>query len=120
MNLQVESISRTGYYLDYYEKNALKVTINVLNSLYKNGIFIQAESRPFTSKDFKDIAEQLNEIVSYQGTKSQSKTDNKIFCPTYETKPNVRISFDEYEYEEEEEEEEDEEYEEDWFVEMGV
>lgn len=109
MNLQVESVSRTGYYLDYYEKNALKVTINVLNSLYKNNIFIEAESRPFVSKDFKDIAEQLNEIISYQGTKSQSETNNKIFCPTYETKPNVRISFDEYE----EEEEEEEEYEED-------
>lgn len=107
MNLHVESISRTGYYLDYYEKNALKVTINILNSLYENGIFIEAESRPFTSKDFKDIAEQLNEIISYQGTKSQSETDNKIFRPTYETKPNVRISFDEYEEEEEEEEDEE-------------
>lgn len=109
MILQVKSISRTGYYLDYYEKNALKITINILNSLYRNDIFIEAESRPFVSEDFKNIAEQLNEILHHQGTKSQSEMNNEFYCPTYENKPNVRISFDEYE----EEEEEEEEYEED-------
>ena len=109
MILHVESISRTGYYLDNYEKNALKITINILNSLYRNEIFIEAESRPFVPEDFKNIAEQLNEILCYQGTKSQSEINNEFRCPTYETRPNVRISFDEYE-----EEEEEEDYDEDW------
>ena len=46
---------------------------------------------------------------------NESEANNDFSYPTYEVKPNVRISFDEYE-----EEEEEEEYEEDWFTEMGV
>ena len=108
MNLHIESTSRTCYYLDNYEKNALKVAINVLNSLYKNDIFMEGEVWSFAPEDFNNLAEQLNEILNLHGVENESEVNNDFSCPTYEAKPNVRISFDEYE-----EEEEEEEYEED-------
>lgn len=108
MNLHIESTSRTCYYLDNNEKNALKVAINVLNSLYRNDISMEGEVWSFTSENFKDLAEQLNEIIDLHGVEHETETNKDFSCLTYEAKPNVRISFDEYE-EEEEEEEEDEE-----------
>ena len=108
MNLHIESTSRTCYYLDNYEKNALKVAINVLNSLYRNDISMEGEAWSFAPKNFKNLAEQLNEIINLHGVENESEVNNDFSCPTYEIKPNVRISFDEYE-----EEEEKEEYEED-------
>lgn len=108
MNLHIESTSITCYYLDNYEKNALKVTINVLNSLHRNDISMKGEVWSFAPKNFKDLAEQLNEIIDLHGVENESEVNNDFSCPTYKAKPNVRISFDEYE-----EEEEEEEYEED-------
>ena len=108
MNLHIESTSRTCYYLDNYEKNALKVSINIMNSLYRNDVSMEGKIWSFTPEDFKNLAEQLNEIINCHGIENESGIDNDFSCPTYETKPNVKISFDEYE-----EEEEGEEYEED-------
>lgn len=108
MNLHIESTSRTCYYLDNYEKNALKVAINVLNSLYRNDISMEGEVWSFAPGNFKNLAEQLNEIIDLHGMENESEVNNDFSCPTYKAKPNVRISFDEYE-----EEEEEEEYEED-------
>ena len=108
MNLHIESTLRTCYYLDNYEKNALKVAINVLNSLYRNDISMEGEIQSFAPEDFNNLAERLNEILNLNGVENESEVNNDFSCPTYETKPNVRISFDEYE-----EEEEKEEYEED-------
>ena len=108
MKLHIESISRTCYYLDNYEKNALKVAINVLNSLYKNDISMEGEVWPFAPEDFNILAERLNEIINLDGVENETEINEDFSYPTYETKPNVRISFDEYE-----EEEEEEEYEED-------
>lgn len=109
MNLHIESTSRTCYYLDNYEKNALKVAINIANSLYRNAMSIEGEVWSFAPEDFKDLAEQLNEIINFHGVENESENDNDFSCPTYETKSNARISFDEYEEEEEEEEEHEEE-----------
>lgn len=108
MNLHIESISRTCYYLDNNEKNALKVAINVLNSLYRSDISMEGKVWSFAPENFKDLAEQLNEIINLHGVENESEANNDFSCPTYEAKPNVRISFDEYE-----EEEEEEDYEED-------
>lgn len=103
MNLHIESISKTCYYLNSHEKNALKVVINIMNSFYRNDMFMEGKSWSFAPEDFKNIAEQLNEIINFHGVENESETDNDFSCPTYETKSNVRISFDEYEEEEEEE-----------------
>lgn len=108
MNLHIESTSRTCYYLDNNEKNALKVVINVLNSLYRNDISMEGEVWSFAPEDFNNLAEQLNEIINFHGVENETDTSQDFSCPTYEAKPNVRISFDEYE-----EEEEEEDYEED-------
>lgn len=107
MNLYIESTSRTCYYLDNNEKNALKVAINILNSLYKNDIFIYGKNWFVAPGDSKNIAEQLNEIINYHGVENESEANKDFSCPTYEAKPNARISFDEYEEEEEEEEDEE-------------
>lgn len=105
MNLHIESTSTTYYYFDNYEKNALKVAINIANSLYKNDISMEGEVWSFTPKDFKNLAEQLNEIINFHGVENETDTSQDFSCPTYEAKPNVRISFDEYEEEEEDYEE---------------
>ena len=107
MNLHIESTLRTCYYLDNYEKKALKVAINVLNFLYRNDISMEGGIQSFAPETFKDLAEQLNEIINLHGVENESEVSNDFSCPTYKAKPNVRISFDEYEEEEEEEYEED-------------
>ena len=108
MNLHVESTSRTCYYLDNYEKNALKVTINILYSLYENELSMEGKIWSFAPEDFQNIAEQLSEIINCHGMENETERNNDFSCPTYEEKPGARISFDEYE-----EEKEEEEYEED-------
>ena len=76
MNLHIESTLRTCYYLDNYEKNALKVAINVLNSLYRNDISMEGEIRSFAPEDFENLAEQLNEILNLHGVENESEVNN--------------------------------------------
>lgn len=104
MNLHIESTSTTYYYFDNYEKNALKVAINIANSLYKNDISMEGEVWSFAPEDFKNLAEQLNEILNLHGVGNDLETNRDFSCPTY-----VRILSDVYKEKKEEEEEHEEE-----------
>lgn len=101
MNLHIESTLTTCYYFDNYEKNALKVAINIANSFYKNDISMEGEVWSFKSEDFKNLAEQLNEILNLHGVENDSETSNDFSCPTY-----VKILSDIYKGKEEKNEEE--------------
>lgn len=103
MNLHIESTLTTYYYFDNYEKNALKIAINIADSLYKNDISMEGEVWSFTPKDFKNLAEQLNEILNLHGVENDSETNKDFSCPTY-----VRILSDVYKEKKEEEEEHEE------------
>ena len=83
MNLHIESTSKTCYYLDNYEKNALKVAINVLNFLYRNDISMEGKVWSFVPENFKDLAEKLNEIINLHGVENESEVNNDFSCPTY-------------------------------------
>lgn len=109
MNLHIKTISTTRYYLDSYEKNAFKVVINVLKTLNEKNVAINGDNYSLGSFEFALIVEKLNKIIEGRMTKDETIENNAFSCPTYETKPNVRISFDEYEEEEEEEGKDEEE-----------
>lgn len=109
MNLHVKTTSTIHCYLDSYEKNAFQVVIKVLKTLNEKDVTVSGDNYSLSSFEFDLITEKLSKIIKGRITKDEAIEDNAFSCPTYETRPNVRISFDEYE----EEEEENEEYEED-------
>lgn len=105
MNLHIESTSRTCYYLDNNEKNAFRVVINALNILRDKNILIDGNNCFLDSNEFIILSEELKEVLNGHGVESEKAENNDFSCLTYEEKPNVRVSFDEYEEEEEDEEE---------------